>query len=138
LLPPQYYYKKHAMKTKIPFAVALIISVLILNPLWADESIISGHTDFLSFQNEINPDISDLRIFPNPVRNFKFKVTSEKEIKSIQVSNILGQPTEVELQERSGKYFDVVMKEKKQGIYLIIVFFEDNSKEVKRIIVNQE
>ena len=112
------------MKSKITFVLVSFIFVLVFNTGSAVAAEIIKNK--ISFQNEFSPEISGLKVFPNPVRNYKFKVTSDKQIKSIQINNILGQASEIELVKRSGKYFDVLLKDKKQGVYLVIVLFEDN------------
>jgi len=48
----------------------------------------------------------------------------------------MGQKTEFELQKKNRNNFNVIFKEKKKGIYLVTVLFDDNSKEVRRIVVN--
>jgi hypothetical protein len=88
------------------------------------------------FQNELKFVSSELKIFPNPVTDNKFSVSSVKNIEAVQLNNILGQKTEIELFKINEKAFKVTLKDKKQGIYLVTIIFEDKSKEVKRVIVN--
>ncbi|NQU87840.1 MAG: T9SS type A sorting domain-containing protein [Mariniphaga sp.] len=75
-------------------------------------------------------------MFPNPVKENKFTVSAKKSIKLIRMHNIMGQKTEFELQKKNRNNFNVIFKEKKKGIYLVTVLFDDNSKEVRRIVVN--
>ena len=88
------------------------------------------------FRGEVTFEVSSLNIFPNPVRGNKFNVHAEKSIETVMVHNIMGQKTEVNLERITNSQFIVFFKNYKEGIYLITVLFKDNSKEVRRIIVN--
>ncbi len=76
------------------------------------------------------------KVFPNPVTTNKFHVSSQKNIGTIRLSNILGQQTEINSLKKNPGLIEVTLKNRKQGIYLVTIIFEDKSKEVKRIIVN--
>lgn len=55
---------------------------------------------------------------------------------AVQLNNIVGQKTEIEISAKTPESFEVILKEKKKGIYLVTVVFEDRTKELKRIVVN--
>ena len=126
------------MKKKLHFLVILgMFATALLYPPQVDASV-SSYSDTGSFQQDPAISASNLKVYPNPVKNFKFSVSAAKGIHAIQVNNILGQETEVDFIKKGDTLFEVTLKERKQGIYLVTVIFEDQSKEVKRIIVNQE
>ncbi len=76
-----------------------------------------------------------LNIFPNPVTGNSFQITSFKEIKSVTTTNLLGQKVPVKVQKQNSKKVKVTLSRKTTGIHLVSVLYNDNTKEVKRIIV---
>ena len=81
-------------------------------------------------------DENDLKIFPNPVKENRFQILSQKNIEFVELTNILGQKEHFEKTMLSPTHIEVIFQDKKDGVYLIMVVFEDSSKEVKRIIIN--
>ncbi|MBN1821489.1 MAG: T9SS type A sorting domain-containing protein [Prolixibacteraceae bacterium] len=88
------------------------------------------------FQENESVETAGLKVYPNPVKENKFTVSAEKVLKEIELHNILGQKTKIEVTKLSLFKFSVLMNEKKKGIYLVTVIFDDDSKTVQRIIVN--
>lgn len=86
--------------------------------------------------NEFQQNTINTKVFPNPVTTNKFHVSATKNITKIRLSNILGQQTEINSIQKNSGLVEVTLKNRKQGIYLVTIIFEDKSKEVKRIIVN--
>lgn len=76
---------------------------------------------------------SNLNVWPNPVNGNSLKLTANKNIQSIKITNILGQEIYNHNQYDS-KAILVNLPETSKGVYLLVVNFEDNTKEVKRII----
>jgi hypothetical protein len=87
-------------------------------------------------QSELKIISAELRIFPNPVTGNTLKVSALKDISSVQLNNIVGQKSEIETTRLTSGSIEVVLKNKKKGVYLITVNFDDHSKEVRRIIIN--
>lgn len=88
-------------------------------------------------QSEINIQQvnSKLNIFPNPVTGNKFQIIASIEIKSVSLTNIVGQNVDVEILKKNPKQLDIITQNMNQGIYLVTILFTDKSKEVKKIIV---
>jgi hypothetical protein len=88
------------------------------------------------FQNNIDNLSSGLKIYPNPVTGKMFRVSATKSIIAVHLNNILGQKADVNSIKRGDTNFEINLKNRKQGIYLVTVIFEDKSKEVKRLVIN--
>jgi hypothetical protein len=135
-MQPENNLTRNTMKKQILFLFIIFLwatSVLNANSVGIQSE---NSLNSVGFQNELKFISSELKIFPNPVTDDKFSVSSLKNIETIQLNNILGQKTEIELFKINEKAFKVTLKDKKQGIYLVTIIFEDKSKEVKRIVVN--
>lgn len=126
------------MKKKLLFLFFLLTGTFTLFLPVQATPLINTRSDSEFFQQDLSTAASALKVYPNPVKNYKFTVSANRDILSIKVNNILGQETEVDLVKKADRLYEVSMKERKQGIYLVTVIFGDQSKEVKRIVVNQE
>lgn len=80
-------------------------------------------------------DQSGLKIFPVPVKENNFTVSAEKEISSIKITNIIGQ--EVFRSKYSGSIYStrVTIENQQRGVYLVTVIFSDQSRVVRRIMI---
>lgn len=84
-------------------------------------------------QKKVEPVI---KIFPVPVLNGQFTITSDKAFTSVRMTNIIGQEI---LRERFGyprnrAEFNFASAEK--GIYLVTIEMEDKTRVVKKILVD--
>jgi hypothetical protein len=80
-------------------------------------------------------DQSEVKIFPVPVKENSFTVTSEREITLIKITNIIGQ--EVYRNKYSVPLFStrVLLNTPQRGMYLVTILFTDNSRIVRKIMV---
>lgn len=80
-------------------------------------------------------DQSNLKIFPVPVKENNFTVTSEKEISNIRITNIIGQ--EIYRQRYSLPVLTtrIFLDNPQRGFYLVTVVFSDNSRVVRKIMI---
>jgi hypothetical protein len=80
-------------------------------------------------------DQAALKIFPVPVKENSFTVTSEREITMIRITNIIGQ--EIYRNKQSLPVFTtrVFLDAPQRGMYLVTVYFTDNSRAVRKIMV---
>jgi hypothetical protein len=80
-------------------------------------------------------DQADLKIYPVPVKENSFTVTSEREITMIRITNIIGQ--EIYRNKQSLPVFTtrVFLDAPQRGMYLVTVYFTDNSRAVRKIMV---
>jgi len=76
-----------------------------------------------------------LNIYPNPVTDEQFTVSSDKMIKSIQLYDLIGQLIYSENYNTPISKTEVAISEKFHGIYLVTVTFENNSTTTQKIFV---
>ena len=85
---------------------------------------------YLLNETEVN-----VSIYPVPVRDNSFTITSDKEISAIKITNIIGQDVFM------GKYnspiltMKIILENAKRGMYLVVITFSDNTRIVRRILV---
>lgn len=115
--------------------IILLISGIVLSTFAYATMPVNRISPEVGYQNEVKPAL-DLKIFPNPITGSKFSVTAGKEIISVELVNIVGQKSEVELKIKSAGSAEVILKNRKQGVYLVTVKFTDESKEVRRVVIN--
>jgi hypothetical protein len=80
-------------------------------------------------------DNSGLKIFPVPVKENNFTITADEEITLVKVTNIIGQEiyrTKYSVPLLSTRVF---LNNPQRGMYLITVIFSDNSRIVRKIMV---
>lgn len=80
-------------------------------------------------------DQAGLKIFPVPVKENNFTVSADKEILSIKITNIIGQ--EVYRSKYSGPIYSakVIIENQQRGVYLVTVNFSDQSRVVRKIMI---
>jgi hypothetical protein len=79
-----------------------------------------------------NPNVS---IYPVPVRYNTFSIKTDKEMKLVKVTNMIGQDI-FRAQYRNPQSFTKVMLENPQrGMYLVTIAFNDGSRIVKKIMI---
>jgi hypothetical protein len=76
-----------------------------------------------------------LRIFPNPVVDEQFSVTSNVKMKSLEVFNIIGKEIYRETLTVPAKETKVTIGQRDRGVYLVKVVFVDNSVTVQKILI---
>lgn len=80
-------------------------------------------------------DQAALKIYPVPVKENSFTVTSEKEITMIRITNIIGQEIYRNKQSLPVYTTKVYLDSPQRGMYLVTVYFTDNSRAVRKIMV---
>ena len=113
--------------------IILLFAVVLLYPINSSAQETYNKSSFSQIQNAYAD--SKLNVFPNPVTQNSFQVTSENEIETITTINMLGQGALVEISKIGPSHFTVIFKKKVPGIYLVTITYADKSKEVKRLIV---
>ncbi len=76
-----------------------------------------------------------LSIFPNPVVDEQFSISSNMKMKSVQVFNIIGNEILRETLALPAKEANIVIGPKESGVYLVKVVFANNSVTVQKILV---
>jgi len=85
-------------------------------------------------ENE-NEDTS-LKIFPVPVTNSRFTITSDKAFEFVRMTNIIGQETTREKFSYPRKRAVISFSDARKGIYLVTIRYEDKTRVVKKILVD--
>lgn len=85
-----------------------------------------------------NPEDEDAntKIFPVPVINNRFTITSDKQFTFVRLTNIIGQETTREKFSSPRKRAEISFPEVQKGIYLVIIQYEDKSRTVKKILID--
>jgi len=78
----------------------------------------------------------NIKIFPVPVFDGRFTITSDKDFISVRMTNIIGQEITRERFYYPRSRTEVTFQGAEKGIYLVTIEFEDNTKIVKKILVD--
>jgi len=78
----------------------------------------------------------NVTIFPVPVKNNTFTINSDKEIIDVRITNIIGQDI-FKSNFSNQKSIKIVLNNAKRGMYIITILFSDNTRVVKKIIVEE-
>ena len=76
----------------------------------------------------------NITIFPVPVKNGAFTINSDKEITHIKITNIIGQDIFTN-RFNEQKSIKITLNNAKRGMYIITISFSDNTRIVRRIMV---
>ena len=118
----------------------IVISILILLLVGATAKVAAQNNSatsaglektFITGESEV-----DLKIFPVPVLNNRFTVTSDKAFVSIRMTNIIGQEVTREKFNYPKNRTEVIFTNAEKGIYLITIEFDDKTKMVRKILVD--
>jgi hypothetical protein len=74
-------------------------------------------------------------IYPVPVRDNNFTIKSTKEISYIKVTNIIGQEIFRMKFTTPQLFFKINLENPGRGIYLVVILFSDNSRIVKKVMI---
>ena len=77
----------------------------------------------------------EVTLYPNPVTDGVLKVTAEKEIKKLEILNIVGEKILSQVEPEPSTSVQLNVNNLNSGIYLITVTFTDNTINTKRIWV---
>lgn len=79
---------------------------------------------------------ANTKIFPVPVVNNRFTITSDKEFTFVRLTNIIGQETKREKFRYPRKRAEIIFPEVQKGIYLVTIQYEDRTRTVKKILID--
>ena len=83
-------------------------------------------------KDELNIIVS---IYPVPVRENNFTIRSNKEISSIKITNIIGQDIFMVKYDTPQLLSKIVLDNPRRGMYLVVILFSDDTRIVKKIMV---
>jgi len=89
-----------------------------------------------SVVNVSNEIVSSLKVYPNPVKDDQFRVSSDKSIQRISITNMLGQTIKDDIY--ANPVFDqhISLMDAKNGVYILNVNYIDGSFETRKILLN--
>ena len=85
--------------------------------------------------SSVSPAEANISIYPNPVRDNYFTVKSDKEFSSIRITNIIGQEIVMEKYNSPVVTTRITLESARRGMYLIAITFSDNTRCVRRLLV---
>jgi hypothetical protein len=77
----------------------------------------------------------NITIYPVPVRDNSFTIKSNKEISLIKVTNIIGQDIFRVKYNTPQLFVKILLDDPGRGMYLVIVLFSDNTRVVKKVMI---
>jgi hypothetical protein len=117
-------------------AVLTAIIILSFMPLMAQKDPVTVASGAAIRETLISEtDQPELKIYPVPVKENNFTVTSEKEISMIRITNIIGQ--EVYRSRFSSPVLTtrIYLDNPQRGFYLVTILFADNTRLVRKILI---
>lgn len=79
----------------------------------------------------------NVNIFPVPVRENSFTIKSEKEISAIKITNIIGQDIYSIKYTTPQLMSKILLDNPRRGMYLVAIIFNDNTRIVKKIMIEE-
>jgi hypothetical protein len=117
-------------------ALLIIMAIFLFAALSAQSSNVTNTGVIRKTENASTmADQSELKIFPVPVKENNFTITSVREFRQIRITNIIGQEILREEYPTPLLSVQVILNSPQRGVYLVAVLFPDNSRVVKRIMI---
>jgi hypothetical protein len=88
--------------------------------------------DILKNDGRIN-----LSIYPVPVRDNSFTIRSDRDVSSVKITNIIGQDVYRAQFRNPEQLIRIILDNPKRGMYLVTVIFNDGTRIVKKIMVEE-
>ena len=90
-------------------------------------------------QNDISRPASDviISIYPIPVRNNSFTIKTDRDISSVKITNIIGQDIFRVRYSNPLPLTKIFLDNAKRGMYLVTIIFNDGTRVVKKIMVEE-
>jgi calcineurin-like phosphoesterase len=117
---------------KILFSLLLIITSLALHSQGDTRGYDSNAKQRNNRPEIVNPEVI---IFPVPVKDNRFTIRSDRKISSVKVTNIIGQEIFRSKYNDPQQVTKVILDNAKRGMYLVTIIFHDDTRIVKKIMV---
>ncbi|MDX9725818.1 MAG: T9SS type A sorting domain-containing protein [Bacteroidales bacterium] len=78
---------------------------------------------------------SNINIYPVPVRQDSFTIRTDREMKSVRVTNMIGQDIFRADYKEPIPQAKVILKKPTRGMYLVTIGFTDGTRIVKKIMI---
>jgi len=130
-----YNFKKSGKEMRI-FSFSILLFLLFSGPVFSQSSEKNiNDMKNVSLDNSFEEN-TNTKIFPVPVTNNRFTVTSDKAFTFIRLTNIIGQETTREKYNYPRNRAEISFSDVQKGIYLVTIEFEDKTRTVKKILVD--
>jgi hypothetical protein len=125
--------KRHNMKKSLLF----ILFIIFASGLQAQKDTVNVSP----YQGQKGPMAevvnTNITIYPVPIRENYFNIRSEKEIASVKVTNIIGQDIFKVKYNNPETLTKIILDNPKRGMYLVTIILEDETRVVKKIMIEQ-
>ena len=81
--------------------------------------------------------VTNITIYPVPIRENYFSIRCEKEISGVKVTNIIGQDIYKMKYNNPETITKIILDNPKRGMYLVTVILDDGSRVVKKVMIEQ-
>jgi nitrous oxide reductase accessory protein NosL len=81
--------------------------------------------------------VTNITIYPVPIRENYFSIRCEKEISGVKVTNIIGQDIYKMKYNNPETITKIILDNPKRGMYLVTVTLDDGSRVVKKVMIEQ-
>lgn len=105
---------------------------------------LSAQKDSVSYigalaQQDINRPSSavNVTIYPVPVRENNFTISTDKEISFVRITNIIGQDIFRVKYNNPEQQIRIMLDNAKRGMYIVTINFSDGTRVVKKILVEE-
>lgn len=78
---------------------------------------------------------ADIKIFPVPVRQNNFTVSASGDFSQVKITNIIGQEILRNKYPTPVPEAEILLENPRRGLYLVTVVFPDNSRVVRKIMI---
>lgn len=112
----------------------LMFSALALQAQKDTAGTFSNYSSRFFFRDNIN---SDINIYPVPVRYNSFSIRTDKEMKLVRVTNMIGQDIFRAQYQNPQSFTKVLLENPQRGMYLVTIAFSDGSRVVKKIMIEK-
>ncbi len=79
---------------------------------------------------------SNITIYPVPVKENNFTIKAEKDIAFVKITNIIGQDI-YKNRYSNQQTIRILLENPKRGMYLVTIIFSDDTRVVKKIMVEE-
>jgi hypothetical protein len=79
----------------------------------------------------------NVTIYPVPVRENSFTIKTDKDISLVRITNIIGQDIFRVKYNNPEQQIRIMLDNPKRGMYLVIVYFSDGTRAVKKIMIEE-
>ena len=116
--------------------IVSIFALLMSLGLFSQEKELRGNLNQNSMLIEREDKAPEIKIFPVPVLEGRFTITSDTPFILVRMNNIIGQEIAREKYNYPRNRSELSFINAEKGIYLVTIEFEDHSKTVKKILVD--